>query len=694
MPKYMEDLVITTSQIFNRRSVGYLWDKRGELDPGQVSIINSIYNNKKKGTVIAQQDITYKLSRSAAGKLGYGRFYGSKGSFETLEKECRGTICKEYYHDIDIVNCHPVLLVQFAKSKYNIVLPEVDKYVDNRETYLKNVMTENSVTRDEAKQAIISVLYGGAVNRESHLYPMYEETRGFSRKLFQLNEYAELAKFCKTQDNIYGSFLSYILQTEERKCMTAMKKSLEARGWSVDVLCYDGVMIRKKEGLVCDMNTMIGVAEAIKKDTGYDISLTTKEFSAFELPSMSEEIVKGVTLDAYKEMKREFEKNHFYHSPSDKFVEVRPDASMLFMTLPHAHQVLNSKWCFKQSDKFADTIPFLDIWKKDPDYKVCIETSFKESEDPETFHLPINFAYMKDKPFTPSPKALDLFLELVDLNTSGDTILKEYMLNYFAHMLQKPTELPGVALVITGSKGTGKDTLGDFLQEWVVGNHLCTNYSTNKQFFNTHDMGKLNKLLIKLEETSRKDCFENASELKATITARQVTCNPKGIQEITARNFARYIFTTNKPNPVDMSDKERRFVLLPSSPRRRGDFDFWTEVRQYLFTFNGGKTIADFLLERDLSNFQIRKLPENSFQTSVVQSEMSSEEKFIDAWEGLRTSASDMFKEFCEYCIKNSLPYAQNASWFGKNLQNFVRDGKLINSNTHGTSYYYKVGGG
>jgi len=683
----MLSLVFTVCQQFNRRSVGYLWDKKADLDPGQVSIINSIYNNRKKGSVMACQDITYRLSSKGAGKLGYGRLYGSKGSFETLEKECRGTICKEYYHDIDIVNCHPVILVQFAKSKYNQELPEVDKYVVNREEYLKNVMTENNITRDEAKQAIISILYGSSCNQQSFLYELSQEVRGFSKKLFQTEEYADLAKAVKSEKNMYGSFLSFILQTEERKCMLAMKDNLEVNGWSVDVFCYDGVMIRRREGFNYDLKAC---EDAVSDSTGYNIHLVSKEFSSFDLPSLSEEIVKGVPLDAYKEMKREFEKNHFYHSPSDKFVEVKDDATMLFMTLPHAHQVLNSIWSFKQSEKFGDTISFLDIWKRDPTYKVCTETSFRETENPNVFQMPLNFAFMKDKPFTPSPRALELFLELVEVNTSSNDILKEYVLNYLAHMIQKPFDLPGVALVITGSKGTGKDTLGDFLQEWIVGTHLSTNYSTNKQFFNTHDTGKLNKLLIKLEETSRKDCFENASELKATITARQITCNPKGIKEITADNMARYIFTTNKPNPVDMSDNERRFVLLPSSPSKRGDTKFWSDVRQVMFTFNGGKTVADYLVARDISEFQIRKLPENDFQKSIVQSERTSEEKFIEQWDGTNTKASDLYKTYLEFCLEHRINYEGNVGEFGKKLQPFVRDGILVNYHPCNISHYKK----
>jgi hypothetical protein len=605
-----------------------------------------------------------------------------------LEKECRGTICKEYYHDIDVVNCHPVLLLQFAKTKYNIELPEVEKYVVHRELYLKNTMAENTVTRDEAKQAIISILYGGSCCQQSFLYELSQEVRAFSKKLFLTEEYADLAKAVKSEKNMYGSFLSFVLQTEERHCMIAMKDHLESQGWSVDVLCYDGVMVRKRDDVLCDL---VACEAHVEEKTGYKINLITKEFSYFDMPSVSEEIVTGVTLDAYRDMKQEFEKNHFYHAPSDKFVEVKADSTMLFMSLPHAHEYLNNTWCFKQSDKFADTIPFLDIWRKDNSRKVCTETSFKETDDPDVFQVPINFAYMKDKPFTPSPRALELFLELVDINTSGNDVLKEYVLNYLAHMIQKPSELPGVALVITGSKGTGKDTMGDFLQEWIIGNHLSTNYSTNKQFFNTHDTGKLNKILIKLEETSRKDCFENSSELKATITANKITCNPKGIKEITADNLARYIFTTNKPNPVDMSDRERRFVLLPSSPRMRGEFNFWTEVRNVLFTFNGGKTVAEYLLSRDISEFQVRKLPENDFQKSIVQSEKTSEEKFVEQWEGLNTRASDMFQSYLEYCTTQRINYEGNIGEFGKKLQPFVRDGILANTHPCNVSYYKKL---
>jgi len=58
-----------TTQKFSRRGLGFLWGKRTELDPGQVAILQSLYNNRKKGSLTGIQKITYKLSKSKAGRL-------------------------------------------------------------------------------------------------------------------------------------------------------------------------------------------------------------------------------------------------------------------------------------------------------------------------------------------------------------------------------------------------------------------------------------------------------------------------------------------------------------------------------------------------------------------------------------------------------------------------------------------------
>jgi len=677
---------IKTTQLYNRRSVGFLWDKRAELDPGQVSILNSIYNNKKKGQVQASQEISYSLSRSMVGKLGYGRLYGSKGSFETLEKECRGTICKDYYHDLDIANCHPVLLSQFAKSKFDIDLPEVDKYVENREAYLKEV-AGGVMTRDEAKEAIIKVLYGGLVNDRSFLYPLSLEIRGLSKKLFVLPEYAELSKAVKSEKNIYGSFLAYLLQTEERHCMLAMKSYLEKLDWSVDVLCYDGVMIRQRDDQKCDATLLTAVQQYVQDATGYSVTLTTKEFSYFDIPVTGEEIAKGVTKEAYMDMKREFESFNFYYCPTNEYYEYREGKTPLTMCGQHANEYYKTKWLFKHSEKHGDYTQFFDLWRQDHTRRVIRSMSFRPSADPEVYQIPLHLAYQDTT--ASSHGAIDLFMGLVKLICSDKEPLITFTLDWLAHMLQKPYELSRVSIIVTGEKGVGKDTVFDFFMKYVIGDMFSTNYNDTKTYFEKHDCERMHKLLVKLEEADAKTCWDNANTLKGRVTGEKDKFNPKGQKSIIAENIARVVMTTNGACPVDLGDKDRRFVIMKSSSEKRGDSDYWNMIRKELFTPEAGRAVANMLLEREITS-DWNSLPENDYQEAVTESRVSSEERFVTAWDGEDCRSNDLFEKYKNFCTDSGYPYVNNAIAFGKKLVVFVRNNTVATRKSNGNTLYYK----
>jgi predicted AAA+ superfamily ATPase len=110
--------------------------------------------------------------------------------------------------------------------------------------------------------------------------------------------------------------------------------------------------------------------------------------------------------------------------------------------------------------------------------------------------------------------ALNTFLEVLKLIGAGEAEQQDYILKWIAHLIQKPFDLPGVALVISGLKGCGKDTLFDFLQQFVIGMDYSFNYGSNEQFFDSHDTGRQSKFLCKLEEANRSICLRNADKLK------------------------------------------------------------------------------------------------------------------------------------------------------------------------------------
>ena len=61
--------------------------------------------------------------------------------------------------DIDQVNSHPVILSQIM-FKYNHSSDLLNKYINNREEVLECIMNDENCSRDDAKDAVISVING------------------------------------------------------------------------------------------------------------------------------------------------------------------------------------------------------------------------------------------------------------------------------------------------------------------------------------------------------------------------------------------------------------------------------------------------------------------------------------------------------------------------------------------------------
>jgi len=195
---------------------------------------------------------------------------------------------------------------------------------------------------------------------------------------------------------------------------------------------------------------------------------------------------------------------------------------------------------------------------------------------------------------------------------------------------------------------------------------------------------------VKLEEANRKLCMENKDKLKSMVTAPDSTFNGKNEKEVVVPNTCRFVFTSNKGNPLDFADGERRYVILPCSSEKKGDDAYWTETRELLFTPEAGRTIGDFLLSVDLHGFKIRILPENAYQNEVVETEESSEKRFFDSWDGHELSSGDLFDTYRRYCQENDLPYAPNAISFGQRLLPFIRDNQLRKLKKSSGAYYLK----
>ena len=224
-----------------------------ENEKQQLEKYNKLIKNGKV-TVI------YNLAKN----MKYGRVTpkSALGLF-SIRREIRHTLARDNYIDIDVENCHPVLLYQLCNQN-NISCKYLKKYIDNRTELLNEVMTVYNVTKDDAKQLFIQLLYFGTFNSwcinhniNQNIEPIKFITK-FKKELNMIGDIIvannpKLSKVIETKKeeqhikdyNIKGSVCSYFLQEYENRILECVylycieNKIIINSG----VLCADGLMI-------------------------------------------------------------------------------------------------------------------------------------------------------------------------------------------------------------------------------------------------------------------------------------------------------------------------------------------------------------------------------------------------------------------------------------------------------------------
>jgi hypothetical protein len=354
------------------------------------------------------------------------------------------------------------------------------------------------------------------------------------------------------------------------------------------------------------------------------------------------------------------------------------------------YSFIRNKWYFRdrtqlknayENKLLSDGSLFIDKWLRDPTMRTYSGVSFEATTDPTVFVFPEppapSFIYTTYT-CNPNINALNIFDELLNILTNNQLNIKTYILNWLAHLIQKPKELPGVALIFIGQKGAGKDTLGDFLGEYIIGLKHYQNFSNQSQYFDKHDDTKANKILVKIEEINKKSLDDNVNgeTFKSSITSPTMTFNPKGKTPYTLKNYQRIIATSNNSNSVDVSQKERRYCISVVSPSKIGDTSYWCKVRNILFNPEGALAIANMLLCRDISTINIRVLPENKYLEQLQEETKDSVQKFIEQVDSGEYIASILYQQYRDYCTAEGIPVYTNTK-FSTQLLYFTENGSI-----------------
>ena len=264
------DVSISKTEIFDLDMANELV-RNENIGKDELAKLRSYIRRRVRGRY---NEISYVLGIKSKTSM-LGRFVAKGGvGLQMLPHDIRSALAKPYYHDIDMKNAQPTLLLQLAKQK-GWEHSALQQYVSKREETLVEIQNDLGCNRGEAKARILQLFFGSSYTDGlptwivNSLYPELCKMKS--------NIYAANIDFAKKHKKDANSVMAFILQTIERNCLMAMDRALTLKGRSMDVLIHDGGFVRKLEDETEFPQELMRHCEAsILKDTGFDIRLEQK----------------------------------------------------------------------------------------------------------------------------------------------------------------------------------------------------------------------------------------------------------------------------------------------------------------------------------------------------------------------------------------------------------------------------------
>lgn len=266
----------------------------------------------------------------------------------------------------------------------------------------------------------------------------------------------------------------------------------------------------------------------------------------------------------------------------------------------------------KKGDEALKQKNFVATWLKD-EKKICYERIIFKP-----YHLDTNLA----------KKYYNIYegtrAELLPVNTNYDNIqpildhIKNVMVNgneahynwlmqYFAQIIQNPVKKTEVCLIFHGKQGCGKNIIIDAFANDVLGKKLSISTANpERTFFGNFNGCTMNKILGVCNEVGN-EVYNCMDKLKDLTTAPDITNEKKGVDRIVVENYINIIMTTNNTNPLNISTDDRRIVWFDCSDAFIGNEEYFDTLGEVLQNDENISAFYHYLkneVQITISNFQ------------------------------------------------------------------------------------------
>lgn len=198
-----------------------------------------------------------------------------------------------------------------------------------------------------------------------------------------------------------------------------------------------------------------------------------------------------------------------------------------------------------------------------------------------------------------------LFIEHIHDNVAqGDERVFDWIMSWFAEIVQTPNQRSGTSLAIRGAVGTGKTKIGSVIGSLFPRHYLLADSPdlvTGK--FNAH-MASL--MLLHADEAFFAGDPRHAGHLRSIVTRDTHPIQPKGVDVFTVPNYMRLLVTSNEDWVVPARMDERRWAIVDISSDRQEDYKFFADMDRQLVEGGYGKLLS-VLMSWNICN--VREIP-------------------------------------------------------------------------------------
>lgn len=189
---------------------------------------------------------------------------------------------------------------------------------------------------------------------------------------------------------------------------------------------------------------------------------------------------------------------------------------------------------------------------------------------------------------------------------NGSKPLYNWIFGWFAHIVQRPRERIGTALVLRGKMGTGKTIIGEYVGELFESHFFLIDdprYLTGQ--FNAH---MASCLLLQADEGFWAGDKGAEGRLKSLVTSKTQMIEHKGVDPIRLKNFVRLMITSNEDWVIPAGKDERRFCVVDVMPHCAQNAEYFGEMAREMAD-GGREALLHDLLAFDLTSVNLRQIP-------------------------------------------------------------------------------------